>query len=366
MTTARRPFGFAIVGCGGAARDIARAIHAATDATLVAVHDVDAGRAAALAAEGPHRATVMPSLGSLLRNEAVDGVVVALPHDRLAPTAVAALRAGRHVLVEKPGATTARGIRAIRDAAAAADRSVGVMFELRAVASIAVARDLIRDGALGRLRAIRIRTLIDKPPDYWSAGPTGAVRDPWRASRRRAGGGVVLMNTIHQLDLVRTMTGLEPLAVAGLIDAGLAEVEVEDLASATIRWSGGVAGSLVASAHAPGAVGEETIEIDGDAGALRLGDPYAARPELRWYRRAGRASAWQQAHPRPIDPFVATIEAYVAAVSAGRPPAPGLADADVALATVLALYRAARTGRFERVRPAIAWPAAEAAVADGV
>lgn len=364
MTTARRPLGFAIVGCGGAARDIARAIHAATDATLVAVHDRDPLRAAALASDGPHGATVMPSLGSLLRDEAVDVVVIALPHDRLAPTAVAALRAGRHVLVEKPGATTARGMRAIRDAAAAVDRTVGVMFELRRVASVAVARDLVRGGALGRLRAIRIRTLIDKPPGYWSAGPTGAVRDPWRASRRRAGGGVVLMNTIHQLDLVRTMTGLEPLAVAGLIDAGVAGVEVEDLASATIRWSAGVVGSLVASAHAPGAVGEETIEIDGDAGALRLADPYAARPEVRWYRRAEPAPAWQRAHPRPVDPFVATIEAYVEAVSTGRPPTPGLADADVALATVLALYRAARTGRFERVRPVTVSPSAGGPRAD--
>ena len=157
MTVARSPLGFALVGCGGAARDIARAIDATKDAVLVAVHDLDPARATAIASEGPHRAAVMPSLGSLLRDDAVDIVAVALPHDRLSPTAVAALRAGRPVLVEKPGATTARGIRAIRDAATAADRSVGVMFELRRVASVVAARDLVRTGALGRLRAVRIQ-----------------------------------------------------------------------------------------------------------------------------------------------------------------------------------------------------------------
>jgi predicted dehydrogenase len=346
-----RPLGFAIVGCGGAARDIARAIDGTPDAHLVAVHDLDRERAAALATDGGRRATVMPSLGSLLREDGVDAVVVALPHDRLAPTAVAALRAGRQVLVEKPGATTGRAIRAIRDAAATADRSVGVMFELRRVASVAVARELVRGGALGRLRTVRIRTLIDKPAGYWSAGPTGAVSDPWRASRRRAGGGVVLMNTIHQLDLVRAITGLEPLAVAGLTQAGVAGVEVEDIASATIAWSGGVVGSLVAAAHAAGAAGEETIELDGDAGALRLGDPYAAQPEVRWFLRSAAGEGWRVARPAGVDPFVATIGAYVDAIRAGRPPVPGLADADAALATVLALYRSARTGRFEPVRP---------------
>ena len=284
MTHDRSPLGFAIVGCGGAARDIARGIDLAEGAHLVAVHDREPSHAAALAAG--RTATVHTTLAALLRDPRVDVVCIALPHDRLAPTAVTALRAGRHVVVEKPAATDARGIRAIRDEALRANRSVGVMFDLRKVPTVASARRLVEAGALGRLRAIRITTMIDKPADYWASGPTGAVLDPWRASRARAGGGVVLMNAIHQIDLVRAITDLEPLRVAGLTTAGVPGVEVEDAAVATIAWSDDVLGSLVAAAHAPGSAAAEVVEIDGDEGALRLGDLYQPRPELAWFRRS--------------------------------------------------------------------------------
>ena len=351
----RSSLDFAIVGCGGAGRDIARGIDRAKGARLVAVHDREPGRAAELARD--REATVYPTLSALLRDTDVDVVCIALPHDQLARTALLALRAGHHVVVEKPAATDARGIRSIRDAALRAGRSVGVMFDLRQVHTVRAARRLVASGALGRLRAIRIRTLIDKPAGYWESGPTGAVRDPWRSSRARAGGGVVLMNAVHQLDLVRAITGLEPLSVAGLVSAGVPGVEVEDAAVATIAWSGEVLGSLVASAHAPGATASETIEIDGDDGALRLGDLYQARPVLDWFRRPAPVGAgteqgtWRRERPRPGDPFAATITGFVEAIKSGSSPVPGLAEADIALAAVLALYRSTRSGRFERVRP---------------
>lgn len=353
MTAPGRPLAFGLVGCGGAGGDIARGIAATRGARLVAVLDLDRERAATFGATTG--ATVERSLRALVARADVDVVAIAVPHDRLAATAVAALRAGRHVLVEKPAATSARQLRRVRDAARDAGRSVGVMFELREVSSVAAARQVVASGALGRLRAVRIRTLIDKPAAYWSSGPTGAVADGWRASRARAGGGVVLMNTIHQLDLVRAITGLAPERIAGVIAAGTPGVEVEDVAAATIDYGDGVVGSIVAAAHAPGAAGDETIEIDGDAGALRLGDPYAARPALRWLTRPAdspaRPPVWRTVRPARVDPFVATIGGFVEAIQAGRAPTPGLADVDIALATVLALYRSGRTGRFELVRP---------------
>jgi predicted dehydrogenase len=290
----------------------------------------------------------------------VDVAYVALPHDRLAATAIAALRAGRHVLVEKPLATRLASVAAIRAAATESGRQVGVFFELRHVATVAEASRLIRGGEIGRLRAIRIRTLIDKPASYWSSGPSGMVRDPWRATLRRAGGGVVLMNTIHQLDLVRVMTGCVPRRVAALTEAGVPGVEVEDVGAALIDYDGGVVGSVVASAHAPGYRDAETIEIDGDAGAIRLENPYATAAALEWFRRradGGRdpggdelTGRWIRSIPPPVDAWAAAVAAFVDAVRAGRAPVPGLDDAEAALATVLAIYRSARSHRFEPVR----------------
>lgn len=339
--------GLAIVGCGGAAVDVVRSLAASELVRVVAVHDHDAGRSAdlATASGGTDHAT----LDALLADPAVEAVYVALPHDLLAPTAIAALRAGRHVIVEKPVATSLAGIDDIRAAAGEAGREVGVMFELRQVASALLATSLVAGGAIGPVRLIRVRTLIDKPAAYWTSGPTGRVADPWRASRARAGGGVVLMNAIHQLDLVRAITGLGIVRVTGATAAGVAGVEVEDVAVATLTFDSGALGTLVASAHAPGAVEDETIEIDGDAGSIRLGDPYAPVPGLELYLRrpwAGHtAGTWIPWRPPAGDPWAATVESFARSVRAGEEPRPGLADAAAALEAVLAIYRSAETGR---------------------
>ncbi len=335
--------GLGIVGCGGAALDVVRAVAGSSSVRIVAVHDRDRARAEDLARRCGGR--IQPDLDSLLSDPAVDAVYVALPHDLLAPTTVTALGHGRHVLAEKPLAVDRPGIASVRAAALAAGRSVGVLFELRFVVTVQAATDLVRSGALGAIRQVRIRTLIDKPPAYWSSGPTGRVTDPWRASRARAGGGVVLMNAIHQLDLVRSIIGQEVVRVAAETEAGSAAVEVEDVAAATLRFADGAIGSLVASAHAPGASAGETIEIDGTNGALRLGDPYANPPRLELYLRDPHlghpGGSWIDITPPAVDPWVTAVEAFADALLFGQPPNPGIDAAEAALATVLALYESA-------------------------
>ena len=347
------PLRFGVVGCGGAATAVADAIDRSGVAIITATHDRDVDRATALAR--PRGATAYPSLRALLADASIDVVYVALPHDRLATTTIAALRSGHHALVEKPVAIRAADIDRIREAAAAADRSVGVAFQLRFVPTVATAHHLVAAGALGNLRQVRIRTLIDKPPTYWAGGPTGLVHDPWRASVRRAGGGVVLMNAVHQLDLVPAITGRRVELVAGYVSAGVPGVTVEDVAVAALQLEGGILATLAASAHAPGSVADETIEIEGDEGTLRLGDPYADRPRLDVFLRreaAGLvADRWTHLRPAPVDPWVAAIGAFSGAIAAGNDPVPGLDEAEAALRTVLAIYRSARTGRVERVWP---------------
>jgi predicted dehydrogenase len=235
------------------------------------------------------------------------------------------------------------------------------------VSTVVEAARLVRGGAIGRVRAIRIRTLIDKPASYWASGPTGSVADPWRSSLRRSGGGVVLMNTIHQLDLVRLIAGRDPRRVAGLTSSATPGVEVEDAAVAVIDYGNGTIGSVVAAAHAPGYRDAETIEIDGDRGAIRLGDPYAESPWLESFARPDPADParrdpddparghrdrgrWIRSTPAPIDPWAAAVASFVDALRTGRNPEPGIDDAEVALATVLAIYRSARTGRFVPIR----------------
>ncbi|MET0772613.1 MAG: Gfo/Idh/MocA family oxidoreductase, partial [Candidatus Limnocylindrales bacterium] len=223
------PVRFGFVGCGGAALDVAAAIGRSDRATLVATLDLDRTRAMELAT--PFDARVHDSLDELLADERVEAVYVALPHRLLAPTAERVLAEGRAVLVEKPMALDVAAIDRLGDMARAGGLALGVMFELRETGVALVARQLIAGGAIGEVTCVRMRTLIDKPFRYWRSGYSERVRSGWRARRAEAGGGVVLMNVIHQLDLLRMITGMEPADVSGYVGtlvADRAEVEVED------------------------------------------------------------------------------------------------------------------------------------------
>lgn len=344
--SADAPVRFGIVGCGGAAVDIAGGIARSDLATLVATHDLDHSLAESLAA--PFRAHVHDSLDQLLADD-LDAVYIALPHHLLAPVAERVLRAGRAALVEKPMALSLDTLEALEDLARAKGLALGVVFELRETGPALVARQLVQAGAIGRVVGIRLRTLIDKPMDYWMRGPTGRTSSPWRASRERAGGGVVLMNTIHQLDLVHAVTGLVPLEVTGVtgtFHADPASVEVEDTAAAAMRWSNGAIGSIVAGAHVPGMERGETVELDGTDGAIRMPDPYGPGDCSVFLRRpwgellAGR---WVEV-PSPVsDRFRATIDGFASAVRDGAPAPVGVSAVRSALGAVLRLYEDAAT-----------------------
>ena len=339
-----KPLGLGIVGCGGAAMDVARAAAAIAGLSVVGAHDLDRALADDLARASGARAH--ESLAGLLGDEGVDIIYVAVPHDMLAPIARTALLAGRHVLVEKPMAITVEAIDDLEALAGSRQRTLGAFYEMRFAPAALAARRLVRDGAIGRVTAIRIRTLIDKPPDYWWAGLTGRSASPWRGQLARAGGGVVLMNTSHQLDLVASITRLTVTSVSGLIATGTPGIDVEDTASATLRFSNGAIGSLAAGAHVAGAVDLETLEIDGTLGQLTL-HPYSGRLAL-YMRRPWRGrlpGRWLEPEVADGDPFVAALGSYAGSVRSGSRPEVGAPEARVVLATVQAIYRSAAEGR---------------------
>jgi len=338
--------GFGLVGCGGAALDIARALDHVADARIAAAFDRRTSNAEDLAAS--RGATVHTDLEALLGDPSVDVVYVGLPHDLLEPTALRALEAGRHVLVEKPMALTVEGIQRVEAAARARDRQAGVVFELREVAAIGAARQLVRDGAIGALRSVRLQTVIDKPASYWRSGATGRVADEWRAHRDRAGGGVVLMNAIHQLDLLRWVTGREVVRVTGEIELAGEGIDVEDRAAAAIRLDDGTLVSLTATAHSPGARDQERIELDGTHGRLDLPDPYLTKPTQLYLARTWNGLApdrWHPIDPPSVDPYVPFLAGVTAAVAGHARMPTGPRDAAAALRVVLAIYASAASGR---------------------
>ncbi len=330
------PLGVGIIGCGWAAGEIVRAATRIPAMRIVAAFDTDAARAEALAekAAAKHAAGVE----SVLADPEVSVVYIGVPHALIAPIVARAIGAGKHVLAEKPLSLDPAESRRLGRVASDARLKLAVFFELRCSGTVTVAKRLLDDREIGEPRLIRLRTLIDKRADYW--GPPGAPN--WRASREVAGGGVLLMNTIHQLDTLRYITGLDYVSAHGEIATFRAAAEVEDAGSATLRLSNGGILNIVASAHSPGANHDETIEIDGSEGRLDLPDPFGISP-LRLYRSASKV--WNDIPAERPDSHRLMLEAFLDAIKTDSPVPAGADDAAASVAAVQAIYRSARERR---------------------
>lgn len=184
-----------ILGCGliGTKRARAAAPHG-----IAAVFDPQGGRAEKLAAECAG-ARVCSSVAELVGSPDIDAVIVATTHDQLASLACAALEAGKHVLIEKPGARASAELFAVREAAAAARKVVRVGFNHRFHPAMLKAHELIRSGALGPLMFLRGR--------YGHGGRIGYDKE-WRAQPEISGGGEAIDQGVHLVDLSRWLTGL--------------------------------------------------------------------------------------------------------------------------------------------------------------
>jgi predicted dehydrogenase len=222
--------GVGIVGCGLIGGKRARVVEGS--AVVVAVHDVDAGRAAALAATRAAQPQVELELDQLLKRDDVDLVIVATTHDALAEIALAAVEAGKHVLIEKPGAASLAPLLELRAAATRTGRIVRVGYSHRFHPGPLLAKSLVAERPDEALLYIRGR--------YGHGGRVGYERE-WRADRVRSGGGELIDQGSHLIDLVRFLVGDADLAFAELATS-FWPMDVEDNAFLALRPArGGVA-----------------------------------------------------------------------------------------------------------------------------
>jgi predicted dehydrogenase len=184
----------AVVGCGLVGRKRAQALGRSR---LVAAADVDVSRAEKLAADFPGCA-VEPDWARAVARPDVDVVIVATVHDALAEIALASVRAGKHVLEEKPGARRPGELTPVRDAAQAAGLAVKVGFNHRLHPGIREARAIVAGGSLGPVLYLRGR--------YGHGGRPGYEKE-WRADPVRSGGGELLDQGVHLIDLARCFAG---------------------------------------------------------------------------------------------------------------------------------------------------------------
>ena len=249
-----------VIGLGnmGSAHAAYLAAGGVTGATLGAVCDTDAGRRSMIKADVAKLATV----AELLSSGAVDAVIVAVPHYDHVPITLAAFSAGLHVLCEKPVAVSVSAARKVNDAAAKVpDLKFGVMFNQRTNPMYQKLRELIADGELGEVT--RITWLITDWFRTWTYYASGG----WRATWAGEGGGVLINQCPHNLDLIQWIPNLMPSRITAVASLGKTHpIEVEDEVSAILEYPTGAVGHFATTTgEAPGT---NRLEIAGDRGRI--------------------------------------------------------------------------------------------------
>jgi len=280
---------FAFIGCGEIAVHTSNSVLESQHARVVRCMDVREDVAADLA--GRHDAPHSTDLDDVLNDDDVQAVIIPTPHFQHAPLSIAAARAGKHVLVEKPMACTLTEADEMIAAADAAGVKLGVLLPMRLGFAYAKARELVAAGAVGSVVAYKIHAMSCKPEHYWHGGYTGRVKDDWRIGLATSGGGYLIMNQIHNLDSMVSVIDPHPERIYAEYSTlnTAAPIEVEDFISFVMRLAGGAVVSLDGSSAAAGAesFGDRVYGTKGQIAvnnSLRvfLDEPWGEIPAGEW------------------------------------------------------------------------------------
>ncbi len=322
---------FSVIGCGLIGKRRAAALAQVPGARLRCACDLDANRASEAAALAPGCATATDFRGVVV-DEGVDAVVVSTLNASLAPIALAAAKAGKHVLIEKPGALGAAGLREVQAAAAGRNVRVRIGYNHRFHPGIAKAREIVDSGGVGPLMFIRGR--------YGHGGRKGYDRE-WRADPKLSGGGELIDQGVHLIDLASWFLG-EFTSVSGHAATYFWDMKVDDNAFLSLRTATGQTAWLQVSCtewknmfslEIYGRNAKVSVDgLGGSYGAERTTHyrmlPQMGPPEITTWDFAVSDGSW-----------AAETAAFVDDIRHARAPSPGLQEGIRTLEIVESIYK---------------------------
>ena len=261
---------------------------------------------------------------------------IAPPHIRLA------LEAGCHVLAEKPACVKVADFDALADLSLQKKRMLVLALANRLDPLVVEAGRLMRSGLVGKIFGVEIQIVADQ-----TRLKNPAYRQNWFARKERAGGGHLIWLGIHWLDLAMYLTGSRITEVAGFIaNAGGQPMDVEDSATAALRFENNALGTMTSGYYVDKGY-HSLLKIWGSDGWIELRKHGSASP-LEWYsNKEGQVHRYAgPLEPSGYEPFVRHI---VRAAAGLEEPVLGVEDCRQVLHTVFATYRAAETGRTQKV-----------------
>lgn len=343
LNNSTEKIGFAIVGTGTIAGFHAQGIAATPGTELRAVQDQSAERAVTFAAR--FGGEPVSDLDALLRRPDVDAVCVTVPSGHHGEVTIRALEAGKHVLCEKPLEITTDRIDLMTVAAKRAGRILAAVFQSRLGVGAQHLRGALRAGRFGRLALCSAYVKWWRKPEYYSGSS-------WKGTRSLDGGGALMNQAIHAIDLLQWLVGM-PVRVGAQVRTQVHSIEMEDTAAAWLEFPNGALGVIEAATSCyPGS--RLRLEIAGECGTAILEDDTITR--------------WEFASPLPEDDVIVVggrsrigggaadpkaigleghrllIADFAESIRTGRPPLIDSREARNAVAIIEAIYQSARTG----------------------
>ena len=338
--------GFGIIGCGMIAGFHARAIADTPGARLVACYDRVGESADRLAASTGCKA--YHDLDAMLADPAVQVVTIGTPSGAHLEPAVAAAEAGKHVIVEKPLEITLKRCDRIIEACDRAGVVLSTIFPSRFHDASATIKKALDRGRFGRLTVGDAYVKWYRSQEYYDSGA-------WRGTWELDGGGALMNQAIHSVDLLAWLMG--PVAEVRAQTALLAHerIAVEDVAMALVRFDSGAMGTIEAStAIYPGYL--KRIEIHGTTGTAALEEedlvkwdfakPRPGDDEIQWAMAQKKSGGGGAADPKAIGHHghARQFRDVVRAIKKGARPAIDGREGRRSVEIILAIYKAAETG----------------------
>ena len=341
---------FAVIGAGVIGDVHCRCLMALTDtAELVAIADTNQDKAAAMAAKyGVDKST--DDTAELLARADIDAVTICTPSGLHADLAVAALDAGKHVVIEKPIDITLPAADRIIAAEQRSGKKVAVISQHRFDKSTEKVLESARAGDLGTITSAMASHAWWRGQTYYDSGD-------WRGTWALDGGGAIMNQTVHTINLLVTVMGTPVEVFAYTACLAHERIEVEDTAVAVVKFASGALGvihgttaaypGLDASLRIFGSKGSAVISNDelvflhenvGPAPEIALSSGTGSNQVTDDYRLAPDDTALGNAHRRQLADFIN-------AVTTGGSPRVGTEDARTSLAVILGLYESAATGK---------------------
>ncbi len=285
----------------------------------------------------PHSVT---SLEALLSGQPIDAVYISTTNELHRDQVFAAAKAGKHVLCEKPLATSLADARAMVEACRAANVVFATNHHLRNAASHTAMREAIAAGKIGTPLAAKVFHAVYLPPHLQG----------WRLDRPEAGGGVILDITVHDTDTLRYVLGDDPVeAIASSQKSGLAKAGLEDAVMGVMRFKSG----LIALFHDGFTTkyAETGFEVHGTEGSLVGRNVMTQRPIGTVTLRNAEGETELKLDQKNL--YESGIAKFHAAIAGTGKPAASGEDGVWSLAAGLAVAEAARTGTAQKINPGL-------------